>query len=133
MRFLAISLASLLSFSLAAQSAPQSDVSPDAAPIRKIGGAVLPPTLTHQVEPKYPRPLLGRPKPSHVVLDLIVDAQGLPTKIKVVTSGGDDFDTNAIKAVEQYRFGPATENGKPVPVEVHIDVHFRISDHPPTP
>ena len=40
---------------------------------------------------------------------------------------------DAIKAVEQYRFGPATENGKPVPVEVNIDVQFRVYDHPPTP
>ena len=129
MRFPTVSLALLLSLPLVAQSTP----SPDAAPVRKIGGDVLPPTLTHQVEPKYPRPFLGRPKASHVVLGLVVDAQGLPTKIHVVTTGGEDFDKNAIKAVEQYRFGPATENGKPVPVEVNIDVQFRVYDHPPAP
>lgn len=133
MRTSAASLAFMLSLSVAAQSAPQPDASADTVTIRKIGGAVLPPTLDHQVEPKYPRPLLGRPKPSHVLLGLVVNSRGLPTKIHVVTTGGSDFDKSAIKAVEQYRFGPATENGKPVPVEVNIDVQFRIYDHLPTP
>ena len=116
---------------------PAISQSPDPVPsqqtVRKVGGDVVPPTLTYQVEPKYPRPMLGRPRTSHVVLGLIVDAQGLPTKIHVIATGGSDFDKNAIKAVEQYRFGPATENGKPVPVEVNIDVQFRVYNHPPTP
>ena len=129
MRFPAASLAFLLSLPLAAQSAPQSD----ATAVRKVGGAVLPPTLTHQVEPKYPHTLVGPLKSSHVVLGLVIDAQGLPTKIHVTATGGNDFDANAIKAVEQYRFSPATENGKPVPVFANIVVQFHVYDHPPTP
>ncbi len=129
--------AAALLFLLLSPLLPAPSVAPPPAPEettpRKIGGSVLPPTLKFQVEPKYPKPLLGRPKPSHVVLGLIVDPQGLPTKIHVVTTGGSDFDKNAIKAVEQYRFGPATENGKPVPVEVNIDVQFHVYDRPPAP
>ena len=126
MRLGAASLALLLSLPLAAQSPPQ----PDATPVRKVGGAVLPPTLTHQVEPKYPHLSVGRPVSSRVILGLVVDAQGLPTQIHVINSGGSEFDGSAIKAVEQYRFAPATENGKPVPVEAQIVVRFNVSDHP---
>jgi protein TonB len=36
------------------------------------------------------------------------------------------LDDNAIKAVQQYRFKPAMEGGKPVPVELNVEVNFQI-------
>ena len=39
---------------------------------------------------------------------------------------GMGLDQKALNDVKQYRFKPATLQGKPVPVEVNIEVHFRI-------
>jgi protein TonB len=36
------------------------------------------------------------------------------------------LDEKAVAAVKQYRFKPAMENGKPVMVEMYIDVTFTI-------
>jgi hypothetical protein len=35
------------------------------------------------------------------------------------------LDEKAVEAVKQYRFNPAMEAGKPVPVEINIEVNFR--------
>jgi protein TonB len=36
------------------------------------------------------------------------------------------LDKKAIEAVQQYRFTPAMRDGKPVDVQVNIEVNFRI-------
>jgi len=36
------------------------------------------------------------------------------------------LDEKAVEAVKQYKFKPATLQGKAVPVEVNIEVNFRI-------
>jgi protein TonB len=36
------------------------------------------------------------------------------------------LDEQAVKAVSQYTFQPATENGVPVAVELNVEVNFNI-------
>jgi len=60
------------------------------------------------------------------VVSLIVDAQGNPQRVSVVRHLGMGLDEKAVEAVRQYKFKPATLQGKPVPVEVNIEVNFRI-------
>ena len=36
------------------------------------------------------------------------------------------LDEKAVEAVKQYRFKPAMENGKPVLVELNVEVNFQI-------
>ena len=36
------------------------------------------------------------------------------------------LDQKALEAARQYRFGPATFQGKPVPVELNVEVNFQI-------
>ena len=36
------------------------------------------------------------------------------------------LDEKAVAAVKQYRFKPAMENGKPVTVEMNVEVTFQI-------
>ena len=98
----------------------------DTTTLREVGGNVLPPKLTYQVDPKYPRPLFGRPKASRVLVGLVITPAGVPTNLHVIRSGGAAFDKSALECVAQYRFSPATENGLPVPVKVNVDVNFQI-------
>jgi protein TonB len=39
---------------------------------------------------------------------------------------GMGLDEKAVEAVKQYRFKPAMEGGKPVPVELNVEVNFQI-------
>ena len=60
-----------------------------------------------------------------VVVNMVVDAAGLPRQLKIARSYRQDFDAEALKAVEQYRFTPGKRAGKPVAVGVNIEVHFK--------
>jgi len=55
-----------------------------------------------------------------------VDEKGLPTHVRVVRGLGMGLDEKAIEAVKQYRFRPSMENGKPVTVQMNVDVMFQI-------
>jgi TonB family protein len=112
---------------LAQQSSP-TQANPQ-APVSvpyKIGDDVLPPKLTHSVEPKYPHPFFHRPKSSNVLVGMTVTIEGTPTDIHIVRSGGASFDKSALEATRQYRFDPATRNGQPVAVQLNVDVNFQI-------
>ena len=41
-------------------------------------------------------------------------------------SVGMGLDEKAVEAVKQYKFKPAMEGGKPVTVELNIEVNFQI-------
>jgi TonB family protein len=61
-----------------------------------------------------------------VTLRITVDVDGYAHDIKVVKGLGRELDQNAIEAVRAWRFKPANINGKPVPVQVNIEVTFRL-------
>ena len=92
-----------------------------------MGGDVSAPKLVFA-----PDPAIHRKGPAGKVsrclryLDLIVDAQGNPTRVQVVRHLGMGLDKKAVEAVKQYRFTPAMRFGKPVAVEVNIEVNFRL-------
>jgi len=60
------------------------------------------------------------------MLKLTVDTNGLPQDIHVVQNLDPSLDWNAYEAVSQYRFKPATKDGEPVPVQITIQVNFRL-------
>jgi TonB family protein len=65
-----------------------------------------------------------------VLVNLIVDTNGLPRNVHVLRGVGMGLDETAVAAVKQYTFQPAMENGKPVPVELNVEVNFQIGPKP---
>jgi TonB family protein len=67
---------------------------------------------------------------------MVVDTNGTPQNVQVVESiassnpklqsAAKGLDENAIKAAKQYRFKPGTYRGKPVPVEIKVEINYRI-------
>jgi protein TonB len=94
--------------------------------VRQIGGSVGPPSWLHQVEPEFSEEARKAKIGGNVLLSLIVDAQGKPRNIKVVRGLGMGLDEKAIEAMKASTFHPALENGKPVAVELQIEVNFQI-------
>jgi TonB family protein len=60
------------------------------------------------------------------VVALIVDSHGNPQNVHVIRSLGMGLDEKAIQAVRGYRFKPGTKDGKPVPVQVTVEVDFHL-------
>jgi protein TonB len=93
---------------------------------KRIGGGVSAPVLIYQVEPEFSEEARKAKAAGNVMVKLWVDESGNPTHVHVVRGIGMGLDEKAVAAVKQYRFRPAMENGKPVLVEVNVEVTFTI-------
>jgi protein TonB len=94
--------------------------------IYHVGGGVAAPQLIFAPDPEFSDEARRAKFQGICVVSLVVDAQGNPQRVQVVRHLGMGLDQKAVDAVNQYRFRPATFQGKPVPVEVNIEVTFRI-------
>ena len=91
-----------------------------------VGGGVSAPQLLFSPDPEFSDEARRAKYQGVCVVSLIVDAQGNPQRVQVVRHLGMGLDEKAVEAVRQYKFKPATLQGKAVPVEVNIEVNFRI-------
>jgi len=91
-----------------------------------IGGSIRPPVVTYQVDPEFSEEARKAKFSGNVQVYLWVDEQGNPSHVKVIRGVGMGLDEKAVEAVRQYKFKPATQNGKPVKVDLYIDVNFQI-------
>src|ERR1700761_2847545 len=91
-----------------------------------VGGGVSPPVLIHSVDAEFSDEARRAKVQGVSVVSLIVDAQGMPQRVSVMRKLGQGLDEKAIEAVRQYRFKPSTYQGKPVPVEITVEVNFHL-------
>jgi protein TonB len=91
-----------------------------------VGGGVSPPVLIHSVNAEFSDEARRAKFEGVSVVSLIVDAQGMPQRVRVMRKLGQGLDEKAIEAVRQYRFKPSTYQGKPVPVEITVEVNFHL-------
>jgi periplasmic protein TonB len=93
----------------------------------RLGGAVTAPRVITEVKPTYTNEALFHKIQGTVVLELVVQANGRPSDIRVVRSldpGG--LDEQAIKAASRWRFEPGRLAGSPVDVLVTVMLDFWI-------
>ncbi len=89
-----------------------------------------PPKLKFAPDPKFPLGKAEHQKAANekvlVGTSMIVDSEGHPQQIWLVTPAGLGFDAEALRTVSQYRFKPSLDrNGAPIAVEVRIEINFR--------
>ena len=122
---------------------PQSKVSPrpnpDASGIYHLGDGVTAPKLIYSVAPEFSEKARKRKLAGATTLSFIVETDGHVRDIRVTKSCADAFsdkkdreaaltlDQQAIKAAVQYRFEPAQYKGKPVPVELSVEINFQVA------
>ena len=90
------------------------------------GDSALPPVLIRSADPVYTEAARKAKLSGDVEISLRVDKKGNPSHIRVVRGMGMGLDQKAVEAVRQYKFKPATQNGKPVAVDLFVDVNFQI-------
>jgi TonB family protein len=61
-----------------------------------------------------------------VVLWLVVGPDGKPRDIRVARTLGLGLDEKAIEAVKTWIFEPAYKDGKPVAVQINVEVNFHL-------
>jgi TonB family protein len=84
----------------------------------QVGPGVRPPRIVRTVSPILPRGLRGR-----VVLDVVLQEDGIPRVVRVLRSAGAQLDEAAVQAVEQWRFRPASRGGQVVKVRMTTEMN----------
>lgn len=92
----------------------------------KVGGGVTAPIPINSPEPEFSDEARRAKYQGVVVVTLIVDAQGNPQQIKIERPLGMGLDEKALEAARQYKFKPATFQGKPVAVRIGLEINFHI-------
>jgi protein TonB len=94
--------------------------------VMSVGGGVSAPVVIHTVEPEFTPEARSANLQGSVAIQLIVDSQGNPQNVHLVRHLGMGLDEKAIEAVKQYKFKPAMYEGRPVAVQLVIDVAFHL-------
>jgi TonB family protein len=84
------------------------------------------PKLLSKTEPVYTDEAKRAKYQGTVLLFVVIGEDGVPSNIRVLHSLGLGLDESAIECVRQWRFTPATRDGKPVAMEAQLEVNFRL-------
>lgn len=98
------------------------------APVYKVGeDGVNAPVLVKEVKPRYTDDAKARGVQGTVEVAAIVKADGtVANDVRITRSLDADLDQQAIIATRQWTFKPGTKDGKPVDVQVNIELTFTV-------
>lgn len=132
----------VISSSLGASEAETTPEVPGQEQEAKIEEAseTLPPTPLFIKLPAYPSELHRQGIEGDLIVEVIIDPEGNVMEPRVLTREDDgtiedvpeEFSAAILKAVEGWRFAPATIDGDPVPIVVRVPIAFRIKKSPVT-
>lgn len=100
-------------------------VTPDTVVPSSEEGVIVPPKLIKSVRAVASLEDLRDFERGNVTIDAVVDTLGEVRSINVL-SGPPSLREPAAAAFSQYKYEPATRNGKPVPAHVTVTIHFRF-------
>lgn len=87
---------------------------------------IQPPVLVSQVNPTYPAAARRARREGIAVVAAVVGADGSVRAAKIVRSVGPDIDRAALEAIRQWRYRPASREGRPVAVHTVIQIAFEL-------
>jgi len=100
------------------------EITTSAAPIA-VGGEVKPVQLISSVPPIYPQLARSQRVSGDVKIDASIDENGRVTSMKVV-GGPVLLHQAAMDSLRQWKYRPATLNGKAVSMHLVVTVQFRL-------
>jgi TonB family protein len=84
-----------------------------------------PPKASKSPDPDYPK-LPPDAEPNGVVVLLVgIDTKGHVELVHVLRASNDAFQDSAVSTVKTWRFSPAKKEGKPVPVQITVEMKFQ--------
>jgi TonB family protein len=93
---------------------------------RVEGGGTTPPRTIYAPDPEYSETARIAKYNGLVAVGTIIGPDGNPRDVWIVRKLGLGLDQKAIEAVRRWKFAPATRDGKPVAVQIIIEVQFRL-------
>jgi len=86
------------------------------------------PSPVRKVDPKYPPTLINEHVEGEVVLYAVIRRDGSVDSIQLVRGLDEELDKNAMNALGQWKFRPATRHGEPVELEAIVHIPFHAPD-----
>jgi TonB family protein len=108
------------------QPAPNPQGSAGQTPVYKIGNGVTPPRVLYNPDPEFSDQARRKHFQGTCVIGLVVGEDGMPRSIKIIKPLGMGLDEKAIETVRSWKFDPARKDGKPVAVEIAVEVDFHL-------
>jgi TonB family protein len=105
-----------------AERGPESETSPGGA--ADLG--VAPPRAVTKVDPKYPAAARRARIQGSVFLYGSIGTDGRVSEVAVVEGVEEQLDQSAVDAFRRWRFEPGRKNGTPIPLEVVVEIPFRL-------
>lgn len=99
---------------------------PIAGKVYELGSGVTAPKPIRNPNPEYTDAARRERITGTVVLGLVVGADGHIRQAWVEHSLRPDLDQQSLRTVRQWLFEPATLNGEPVAVSMHVETTFRL-------
>lgn len=105
---------------------------PDAPPAAEpsgpiqVGGDVKAPERIVAPQPQYTEIARKARIQGVVIVQAIIDKEGNVTNVKVLKGLPMGLEEAAVNAIKQWKFRPATLNGKPVVVYYNLTVNFKL-------
>ena len=105
-----------------AELGPESETAPGGA----ADEGVEAPVALAKVDPRYPAAARRARLEGAVVLYGIITKEGQVTEVAVVNGIDEQLDSSAVEAFRRWRFDPGRKNGTPIPLEVVVEIPFRL-------
>jgi TonB family protein len=101
---------------------------PEAKPDPKPSNpaAVVAPKVTRKVEPVYSPEAREARREGVVKLAFVVNTEGVPQSIRVVSGLGYGLDEKAVEALRLWRYQAATRDGRPEEFPLEVELPFRL-------
>jgi len=92
----------------------------------KVGSGVLPPQGIYQPQPRYTEEARLARIQGVVILEAVIDEEGNVVQVKVLKGLPMGLSESAVETASQWKYKPATLDGKPVPVYFNLTVRFSL-------
>lgn len=91
---------------------------------QRVTKDMKPPKATRSPDPDFPViPVDAEPR-GIVVMLVGINAKGHVELVHVLRASNDAFQQSAVSTVKTWKFSPAKKDGKPVPVQVTVEMKF---------
>ena len=95
------------------------------ASYQRVTKNMKPPKARYSPDPAYPE-IPYDAEPNGVVVMLVgLNAKGHVNLVHVLRASNHAFETSAVSTVKSWKFSPAKKDGKPVPVQVTVEMRFQ--------
>jgi TonB family protein len=83
------------------------------------------PSPIKKSDPRYPPTLINQHVEGEVVLYAVIRADGSVDSVELVRGLDEQLDANAMEALSQWKFRPASRQGTPIDLEAIVHIPFR--------